>query len=197
MQQELRDGYHLSTQNISSAVGMNLARYAPVGDAWENAGFPLTLYAGDLYHAQNRGSLLNALVLYGTIYDDPTTSDINLTSVLSSLSISAADGAFLTGVADATLAPDLPGDYNDDDKVDAADYVVWRKYENTTNTLPNDNGIGVTIGADHYNLWRAHFGEMAMAGRGSGVGGAAVPEPATVALALIALLSKLGLIRHR
>ncbi len=106
MQQEVRDGYRLSTGDINAAVGMNLAKYSPVGDAWQNAGFPLTLYAGDIHHAQNRGTLLDALVLYGTIYGDPTTSDINLSSVLSSLGISAQDGAFLTGVADATLVPE-------------------------------------------------------------------------------------------
>lgn len=108
MQQEVRDGYHMSTDNINAVVGMDVARYAPVGDAWEYAGFPLTLYAGDRYHAQNRGSLLDALVLYGTIYDDLTTSDINLSTVLSGLSISAADGALLTGWADAVLATQVP-----------------------------------------------------------------------------------------
>lgn len=104
MQQELRDGYHLSTNNINNWAGTTLAKYAPAGDAWQNAGFPLTLYASDIYHGQNRGSLLNALVLYSTIYGDPTTSDIPLTSVFTTLGISPADGAWLTGIADQTLA---------------------------------------------------------------------------------------------
>ena len=34
--------------------------------------------------------------------------------------------------------PILAGDYNNNDIVDAADYVVWRNNENTNNTLPND-----------------------------------------------------------
>lgn len=106
MQQEVRSGYHQSTQNINSAVGKAIAKYAPVGDAWENAGFPLSLYANDIYHAQNRGSLLNALILYGVIYDDPTTSDIDLTGVWSRLGVSAQDGQFLAMVADATLVPE-------------------------------------------------------------------------------------------
>lgn len=108
MQQELRDGYHMSTNNINNTVGMNLAKYAPAGDAWQNAGFPLTLYASDIYHGQNRGSLLNALILYATIYDDPTVSDIPLSGVLTTLGIAAADGALLTGVADRTLAVPEP-----------------------------------------------------------------------------------------
>ena len=52
------------------------------------------------------------------------------------------------------LVPDdMPGDYNQDGIVDAADYVVWRDNEGTTNSLPNDL-IGGTIGTAHYNQWR-------------------------------------------
>ncbi|MEX2307125.1 MAG: PEP-CTERM sorting domain-containing protein [Pirellulales bacterium] len=64
----------------------------------------------------------------------------------------------------------LTGDYNNDGKVDAADYVVWRK-------------TGVN-GQQGYNDWRANFG--AMMGTGSSFGdGEAVPEPASLALLLI------------
>lgn len=103
MQAEVRNGYLLSNADAIAAFGAGATEVSPVGDAWENAGFPLSLYASDIYHAQNRGSLLAALTLYSTIYDDPTVSDINLTSVLSTLGISAADGAFLTGVVDRTV----------------------------------------------------------------------------------------------
>ncbi len=104
MQQELRDGYHLSTNNINTTVGTELAKLAPAGDAWELANFPANFYGDGDYHASNRGTLLNALVLYGTIYDDPTTSDINLTTVLNGLRLTASDGQFLTSLADAVLA---------------------------------------------------------------------------------------------
>jgi hypothetical protein len=60
----------------------------------------------------------------------------------------------------------LPGDYNNNGVVDAADYVLWRK---------ND---GTPAG---YHTWRTHFGQIA----GSGAGAtaiAAVPEPATLVL---------------
>ena len=67
----------------------------------------------------------------------------------------------------------LPGDYNNNGIVDAADYVVWRKNEHTMNTLPNDP-IGGTIGSAQYNTWRAHFGQTA--GGGSSTN-ATVPEP--------------------
>ena len=91
--------------------------------------------------------------------------------------------AYKEGVFEPALAPmGLAGDYNDDGKVDAADYVVWRKNEGTTNPLPNDNDIGGTIGADHYNLWRAHFGEMS----GSGLTLRAIPEPSSALLLSLA-----------
>jgi hypothetical protein len=76
--------------------------------------------------------------------------------------------------------PGQPGDFNDDGKVDAADYVMWRKHNGTNNALPNDDGLGTPIGTAHFNLWRANFGEMA--GSGSGVGGGVVPEPGTFAM---------------
>lgn len=106
MQQELRDGYQMSTDNINSVVGAPIALLAPAGDAWELANFPANFYGDGSYHASNRGSLLNALVLYGTIYGDPTTSDINLSSVLTTLNLSTADGILLTGLADRVLVPE-------------------------------------------------------------------------------------------
>jgi hypothetical protein len=102
MQAELRTGYHLLEGAIDTAVGSDLARIAAVGDAWENGNWD-NLHAPDLWHAQNRGTLLAALMIYGTVYEDLTVSDIDLTDVLASLNLSAADGAFLTHVADVTL----------------------------------------------------------------------------------------------
>ena len=70
-----------------------------------------------------------------------------------------------------TVTRVLPGDFNGDAKVDAADYVVWRR------------GLGTTYALSHYDIWRAHFGQMAGS---SAVGAlsAAVPEPATWVLML-------------
>ncbi|QDV72003.1 hypothetical protein [Botrimarina mediterranea] len=108
MQQELRDGYLAAQANINASAGAGTALVAPVGDAFEEMGFPLSLYAGDIYHAQNRGSLLATLVLYGTIYGDTTTSDIPLGSILTSLNISTTDAAAIAAAADAVLAPVIP-----------------------------------------------------------------------------------------
>ena len=81
----------------------------------------------------------------------------------------------------------LPGDYNNDTKVDAADYTVWRD---------NLGGSGSTLGANRdpanmgavsvadYNSWKANFGMMAGTGASSAASQAAVPEPAALLLAL-------------
>jgi hypothetical protein len=46
--------------------------------------------------------------------------------------------------------PTLPGDYNQSNTVDAADYVTWRKNNGGGTALPNDNGLGTPIRQAHY-----------------------------------------------
>jgi hypothetical protein len=79
----------------------------------------------------------------------------------------------------------LPGDYNDDGAVDAADYVVWRENSGTTNSLPND-AIGGMIGPAHYDQWRANFGDSA--GEAGTLAQHQIPEPTTVALLFVLLV---------
>jgi hypothetical protein len=76
----------------------------------------------------------------------------------------------------------LDGDYNDDGKVDAADYVVFRKFFGMTSTLPNDPDAGTTIDQDQYNTWRENFG-----GSELGSGGGAVPEPTSATLMVLVI----------
>jgi hypothetical protein len=80
-----------------------------------------------------------------------------------------------------TVTMVIPGDFNFDGSVDAADDVVWRKTGGPT--------------AD-YNLWRSHFGQTAGSGAAlpSSRPPSAVPEPACLVLAAGALLLPL---RHR
>jgi hypothetical protein len=94
---------------------------------------------------------------------------------------SGGSGVFLF-TPGPTTPTGLLGDYNNDGKVNAADYVRWRK--NTTNSpLPNDNGL--TTQAARFNLWRSNFGDML--GSGSG-GSTAIPEPGSCMLLLVAAL---------
>jgi hypothetical protein len=59
------------------------------------------------------------------------------------------------------LRVSLPGDYNLDGSVDAADYVVWRKAQGSTSDLRADgNGDGRVDEADH-EVWKANLGRSA------------------------------------
>jgi autotransporter-associated beta strand protein len=89
----------------------------------------------------------------------------------------------------------LPGDFNSDGKVDAGDYVTWRKNNGTNNALANDNGLGTPIGPAHHALWRSNFGNPP--GAGSGLGAGAVPEPSGVLLIVVVLGAAIGSIRRR
>lgn len=82
----------------------------------------------------------------------------------------------------------LPGDFNNDGKVDNSDYVTWRKNNGANIALPNDNGLGAPIGQAHYDLWRQSYGNIPT-GSGSGSGGlvgGTIPEPSSILLVLIA-----------
>jgi hypothetical protein len=73
-----------------------------------------------------------------------------------------------------TVVPgmDLPGDYNLDGTVDAADYVVWRKTDGTQGG---------------YNAWRNNYGRTAAAAAASPAANIAVPEANSLLLASIAI----------
>ena len=82
----------------------------------------------------------------------------------------------------------VPGDYNSDGTVNAADYVFWRDALNSTvpaGTGADGNGDTQVTVAD-YQFWRERFG--ATAGSGSGASAANVPEPSTALLAGLGLL---------
>ena len=89
----------------------------------------------------------------------------------------------------------VPGDYNNDGIVDAADYTVWRDSfgQASTGLAADGTGSGGTpdgvVDDLDYQYWVDHFGATS-AGNGA-ESSVAVPEPATVALALIATVSLL------
>lgn len=83
-------------------------------------------------------------------------------------------------IASVVLAG-LPGDYNEDGLVDAADYTLWRdNLGQPAGTLANDTDGG-SIGTAQYATWKANYGNSL--GPGSGE---SVPEPASLAVLLVA-----------
>jgi hypothetical protein len=95
-------------------------------------------------------------------------------ALYSDLATAPANTAF-RGVEFVTANVGVPGDYNGDGKVDAADYVLWR-----------DNPGSFGGDPAGYNTWRANFGTGG--GAGSGLGSsAAVPEPASLVLLMFGM----------
>jgi enediyne biosynthesis protein E4 len=89
-------------------------------------------------------------------------------------------------VVEAPVA--LPGDYNGDNIVDAADYTLWRDHQGApAGTLLNDPHEGV-IDTAQYETWRANFGN-ALAGAAASH---AIPEPATLWLTLALFIVAAG-----
>ena len=87
------------------------------------------------------------------------------------------------------VPPGVPGDYNGNGAVDAADYVMWR----LNGPLLNEVDTPGTVNAADYTEWQERFGNT---GAGSGLGSAAVPEPGTLVLVLGGLIGA-SIIRRR
>jgi hypothetical protein len=87
----------------------------------------------------------------------------------------------------------LLGDYNRNGEVDAADYTVWR---NTLNQM--GDGLPADGNGDHkitrldFDVWKSHFGQPNGSGAGGSLDRLAVPEPASIALILCAILSAMA-----
>lgn len=69
----------------------------------------------------------------------------------------------------------LPGDFNFDGTVDAADYTVWR------------DGLGTTYTAADYQIWRDNYGDIA-----TNPTAVNAPEPSTLTLSTLACIGLVG-----
>ncbi len=105
--------------------------------------------------------------LHNVAFDTSTPGLKSGQIVISTTSQSAANALMTIPVSYEVLAPSLPGDYNGDNVVDAADYTVWRD-----GGAP-DSGIG------GYNLWAGNYGASSTA--------LSVPEPGAILLSLIGI----------
>jgi hypothetical protein len=133
----------------------------------------------DVTGSLSLGGALDVSLINGFTPSAGQTFDIlnwgSLAGAFSSISLPTLAGLtwntsqlYTTGILSITSAG-LPGDFNQDGAVNAADYVAWRK------------GIAVESTPANYNLWRSHFGETIGGGSSAtdSAGGPAVPEPAT------------------
>ncbi|HEX3601921.1 MAG TPA: autotransporter-associated beta strand repeat-containing protein [Lacipirellulaceae bacterium] len=112
-------------------------------------------------------------------------------------SIAAHQSALITGTGllNVTTLPPMgvPGDYNGNGVVDAADYVLWR----SGGPLQNEVATMGSVTPEDYTEWRARFGNTSGSGSGALSGSAAVPEPGSLLLATFAALGLVVLPRKR
>jgi T5SS/PEP-CTERM-associated repeat protein len=139
----------------------------------------LALLNGFVPSASNTFTVLTAASgVFGTFANVANGERLATSDGLGSFLVNYGPGSAFTAnqiVLSAFQEAALPGDFNLDGKVDAADYVKWRK------------GLGTNYTPAHYNTWRAHFGETA----GSGTDGfrtTAVPEPASIVMLIMGIL---------
>jgi hypothetical protein len=142
-----------------------------------------TWETGDPFNPNDRTIIVSDPLVIGTIDNSAAATPVNMTGpiavVYTDLFASLNTSGFTFGIFDNLIVTveeaGLDGDYNGDNKVDAADYVVWRKDPASFGGDP-----------DGYNTWRANFGMMAPGGGGGALG--AVPEPNTLAMVMLGLI---------
>jgi probable HAF family extracellular repeat protein len=166
--------------NTVSARGVSKDGSIVVGNSASAPDVPQKAYIWDEIHGPRY--LLDVLLNEAGLRNDLAGWTLGVTRGIS------ADGRTLTGYGTnhagnteawiAYLGPAvaLPGDFNDDGTVDAADYVVWRKNNGTQSG---------------HDTWRANFGRTA-ASESRAVDlpndpRPAVPEPNMLALIVLAL----------
>jgi hypothetical protein len=92
----------------------------------------------------------------------------------------------------------LPGDFNGDNVVDAADYTVWRDQLGSVGTVESPAGDGngdLVVDAADYQIWRQNFGRSGAGLPALAASTTAVPEPSSLA-ALLGLCALLASSRH-
>jgi hypothetical protein len=152
------------------------------------------------------GSTITNLFYWGTVenqtFQSPDTSLTGLNSLGQvAFAYDLANGQ--RGIAIWSNSG-VPGDYNENGTVDAADYTVWRDNLGSATTLPNDDTAGVE--ADDYTRWKTNFGNHSGTGalafpgtRDSGLASGNlvfVPEPTTFSQLLLLTSALLG-VRYR
>jgi hypothetical protein len=169
-------GFGVSTQWTSLVSNSKFVGQAAVAEY----GGQVPLAPGNTHWTEGLGS---------TVFGGTATQAAAMTPGLTTGTrkrVTAIDAAGLTDIGwSVILPPGVAGDYNGDGSVNAADYTVWRNSRGQTGSnLAADGDRDNVIDRDDYRVWKAHYGQ---ASASATTLGAAVPEPATVALLAMAL----------
>jgi hypothetical protein len=153
-----------ATQNVAIIYGLNSIPASPSD--------PLRNIDNISFHNVNLSGSYGADIYY--------TSKLNLAG----LKVTAANGNAINQFGNSLV---LPGDYDGNGTVDSQDYDVWKaNFGSPTSLAADGNGNGI-VDAGDYTVWRDHLGTSLGSGASaSSSAAAAVPEPSTLWLALLA-----------
>ena len=106
----------------------------------------------------------------------------NIEDLYPNLATTGIEGEFVRYLVEMTTP--IAGDYNSDGTVDTGDYTFWRDHFGTTNEAADGNENGIVDAAD-YSFWLLNLGSS----DSSTSSGQAIPEPNTMLLFVVVLLS--------
>jgi autotransporter-associated beta strand protein len=164
---------------VLGTAGTSLVIQSGVTNAINN-GATLSLLGGGVlgladYGFANLGTGINEGIDSLNLGGTPQANGLTYGSMVSGALIQSAEYFTGTGI----LSVGLLGDFNNDNSVDAADYVVWQKSPSTFGGSPG------------YDLWRANFGNTSP-GAGSSLDGGTVPEPSSLVSLMLGVAALAG-----
>lgn len=164
------------------------------GNGWEVVGTPDAEFMAEQFLTGTStfgpGGQLTLGAAYDTLVD---ARDVQIKLLLQDDSIFT-----ITDISYLETTSTLPGDYNNDQIVNIADYTVWRDALGSTVPSAGDgadgNADGVVNSAD-YAIWKIYFGN-ALSGSAS-LDSSSVPEPAGSMIASLVLFFACVLVGYR
>lgn len=185
-------------------------RETVVAGEWNHVALTLSATDAQLWVAGETGGYALKDSITGTfdgpsgdvLYFDPTSYTVGRGAYDNNVADWADAKIDEIRISDAVLTPEQflfetaavaeDGDFNGDNVVDGADFLIWQRGFGPTGTnLTGDaDGNGVVDGAD-LAIWKSQFG-----GAPAVVAAAAVPEPATLALGGLAVVL-MGIVSRR